>query len=116
MSLPLPEINPEKLDKSPIASLHFAKALSHYYAGNMDAAVMQLMWTVDLDPDYTEAHYWSGKSYYKLGDYAYAIIEWEEFLRREPQSKYAQNASVLLAKAKREQEQSPVRRFAPLER
>ncbi len=113
MSLPVPEINLEELDKSPIASLHFAKALSHYYAGNMDAAIMQLMWTMDLDPDYTEAHYWSGMSYDKLGDYAYAIIEWEQFLKREPKSKYAERVKELVAKAKGQQEQSPVRKFVP---
>ena len=115
MSLPLSEINLEELDKSPIASLHFAKALSYYYAGNVDAAIMQLMWTMDLDPDYTEANYWSGMSYYKLGDYAYAIIEWEQFLKREPESKYAEKAKELLAKAKVQQDQLPMRRFGPAE-
>ena len=116
MSLPLLKINLTELDRSPIASLHFAKALSHYYAGNVDAAIMQFMWTTDLDPDYTEAHYWSGMSYYKLEDYAYAIIEWEEFLEREPQSKHAEKVTELLAKAKVQQDHSPIRRFGPADR
>ena len=55
MSLPLPEIDLKQVDASPIAGLHFAKALGHYYAGDMDSAIMQFMRTLDLDPDYTEA-------------------------------------------------------------
>ncbi|NQU75678.1 MAG: hypothetical protein HQ546_05090, partial [Planctomycetes bacterium] len=38
MALPLPKIDLKDLDKAPIASLHFAHALGHYYAGDMDAA------------------------------------------------------------------------------
>lgn len=108
MSIPLPKIDLKKIDKSPIASLHFGKALSRYYAGNMDAALMQFMWTTDLDPDYTEAHYWSGMCYYRLGDYGYAIIEWTEFLKREPNSRYSKKVTELLGDAKEKQKQSVV--------
>jgi hypothetical protein len=36
MELPLPQIDLKQVDTSPIASLHFAKALSHYYGGNRE--------------------------------------------------------------------------------
>ena len=113
MKLPLPEIDMKKIDKSPIASLHFAKALSHYYAGNMDAAIMQFMRTMDLDPDYVEAHYWSGMAYQRLGEWPHAAIEWRKFLAREPKSKHAPAIRKLLAEAALREKDSNVKRLGP---
>jgi tetratricopeptide (TPR) repeat protein len=111
MALPLPEIDLKQIDASPIASLHFAKGLSHYYAGNMDAAIMQFMRTMDLDPDYTEAHYFSGMAYYRLKESPHAAIEWRKFLRREPKSKLAAKVKVLLAEATEREKDSTVPRL-----
>jgi TolB-like protein len=113
MAMPLPKIDLKKIDKSPIASLHFAKALSHYYAGNLDAAIMQFMRTMDLDPDFVEAHYFSGLCYQRLGEDAHAIIEWEKFLTRRPKSERAKKVSKLLAEAKEREKESPVERLGP---
>jgi len=74
MAMPLPEIDLKEIDKSPLASLHFAKALGHYYAGDMDSALMQFMRTMDLDPDTVEAHFWSGMCYQRLGEPDHAVI------------------------------------------
>ena len=100
MSLPLPKIDLKRIDKSPIASLHFAKALSHYYAGNMDGAIMQFMRTMDLDPDYVEAHYWMGRSYHRLGEYDHALIEWEKFQKRMSESRYGKSLEKLMTETK----------------
>ena len=113
MALPLPKIDLKKIDKAPIASLHFAKALSHYYAGNMDAAIMQLMRTLDLDPNYTEVAYWSGLCYFRLGESAHAIIELEKFLKEHGDSHYAENARGLLTAAKHKEKDSGVKRLGP---
>ena len=111
MAMPLPKIDLKKIDKSPIASLHFAKALSHYYAGNMDAAIMQFMRTLDLDPDFVDAHYFSGLCYQRLGEDPHAIIEWDKFLKRLPKSERAKKVSKLLAEAKEREKESPVERL-----
>ncbi len=116
MAMPLPKIDLKKIDKSPIASLHFAKALSHYYAGNMDAAIMQFMRTMDLDPDYIEAHYWSAMAYSRLGEDAHAVIEWEKFLKRQPKSKHAEQIKKMLEKAKAREKDSAVERLGPRSR
>jgi len=100
MSLPLPEIDLKAIDKSPLASLHFAKALSHYYAGNLDEALMQLMRTIDLDPDMTESLYWSGQCYWKLGEATHAVIDLEKYLKEQPKGRYAADASKLLEVAR----------------
>ena len=113
MSLPLPEINLKDIDKSPIASLHFAKALGDYYAGNMDAAIMQFMRTIDLDPDYTEALFWSGMAYQRLGEHDHAAIEWEAYLKREPDSKRAEAVRKLIAEAKAKDTRSSNERLGP---
>jgi len=116
MSLPLAKIDLKKIDKSPIASLHFAKALSRYYAGNMDAAIMQFMRTMDLDPDYVEAHYWSGMCYHRQGEDAHAIIEWRKFLKRSPKSAHAGKVRTLLREAVAREKDSPVERLRPTTR
>jgi tetratricopeptide (TPR) repeat protein len=99
MAAPLPEIDLKMVDKSPIAGLHFAKALSFYYAGNLDEALMQLMRTIDLDPDYVEVHYWSGLCYYRQSEWPHAVIEWEKLLKRCPQFDRAAKVSQMLADA-----------------
>lgn len=113
MALPLPDIDPTRIDASPLASLHFAKALGHYYAGDMDSALMQFMRTIDLDPDYTETLYWSGLCYSKLGEDAHAIIDWERFLKEQPSSPHAGQVKKLLADAQGREKESPVQRLGP---
>ena len=113
MSLPLPEIDLGKIDRSPIASLHFAKALGDFYTGNLDAALMQLMRTIDLDPDYMDARHLAGVCYLRLGEDAHAIIEWEKFLERQPDSPLAPETRELLAAAKEREKHSTVPRFGP---
>ena len=113
MKLPLPPIDPTKIDKSPIASLHFAKGLSSYHGGNMDLAILGFMRAVDADPDYAEARYWMGMAYHRLGEHAHAAIEWREFIRRQPNSKLAGEARKLLAEAEQQDKASTVPRLGP---
>ena len=113
MALPLPEIDPAKLDASPVASLHFAKAISHYYAGNMDAAIMQFMRTMDLDPDYVEANYWCGMAHDRLKEPAHAAIEWRKYLERCPDSDRAAAVRKLLGDARAGEKTSGVPRLGP---
>lgn len=113
MALPLGKIDLKEIDPSPIAALHFAKALSHYYAGNMDGAIMQFMRSIDIDPNYQEAHYFSGMCYYHLQEHAHAVIEWEKFLEADPGSPYAPQARHLLAQARQRVKDSPVQPLAP---
>lgn len=107
MALPLPEIDPEDVDASPIVSAHFAKGLSRYYTGNMDEAVMLFMRTTDLDPDYIEAHYWSAMAYHRLGEPDHAAIEWERYLLRAGDSPQADKARKLLDQARDAERESP---------
>ena len=113
MSLPLPAIDLAQIDSSPVASLHFAKALSHYYAGNMDEAVMQFMRAIDLDPNYTEVHYWMGLCYEKTGEPAHAAIDLEAYLKEHPKGKYAQDAAKRLAVAKQKAASEAIPRLVP---
>ena len=113
MALPLPKIDLKTIDKSPIAGLHFAKALSHYYAGNMDSAIMQFMRTLDLDPNYTEVAYFSGMAYHRLGEHAHAIIEWERYLSEHPDAQYSAEVKALLAEARKHEKDSQVQRLGP---
>lgn len=113
MSLPLPEIDPKQIDSSPIASLHFNQALGYYYTGNLDPAIMQFMRAIDLDPDYTESNYWCGVCYYRLGEYSHSAIELKQFLKREPDSRYAASAKRMLADAEDKEKQSGVPSLGP---
>jgi tetratricopeptide (TPR) repeat protein len=113
MKLPLPKIDLKMIEKAPIASLHFSKGLSNFYAGNMDAAIMQFMQTLDLDPDFIEAHDWSGLSYFRLNEYAHAVIEWDKYLKRAPESKHTLEVRAKFAEAKAKEKIEGVKRIVP---
>jgi len=113
MQWPLPQIDLTKIDRSPIASLHFAKALSHYYAGAMDEAIMQFMRAIDLDPNMTEIHYWCGLCYEKSNEPVHAAIDFESYLKEQPQGKYAHEAARRLAAARKNAATETAPRLAP---
>jgi len=113
MSLPLPKIDPAKIDKMPIASLHFGQALSSYYGGNLNAAIMQFMRTIDLNPDFSEAVFWSGLCYSRLNEPEHAAIDLADFLKRDPNSPHAKFAKELLADAREKEKNSTVERLTP---
>ncbi len=113
MKLPLPKIDLDMIEKSPIASLHFSKGLSNFYAGNMDAAIMQFMQTLDLDPDFIEAHDWSAMSYFRLREYSHAVIEWTKYLKRASEGKHTEDVRGMLAEAKQYEKVSGVKRIGP---
>lgn len=101
LELPLPEIDLEDIDKSPAAALHFGQGISLYYTGNMDEAIMQFMRTVDLDPAYTEAYYWSGLCYSRLEEYPNAAVQLAKYLDKAPQGRYAAAAQATLAECRK---------------
>jgi len=113
MSIPLPRIDPAKIDKMPIASLHFGQALSSYYAGNLNAAIMGFMRTIDLNPDFSEAVFWSGLCYSRLNEPEHAVIDLADFLKRDPNSTHAEFAKELLADAREKEKNSTVERLTP---
>lgn len=89
MALPLPPMEADRVERRPNAALCFARAMGFYHGGNMDAALLQLMQTLDLDPDCVEAHYWAGLAYQRLGEADHAVVEWETYLERLPQGPQA---------------------------
>ncbi len=101
LSLPLPAIDLERIDTSPIAGLHFAKALGHYYTGDLNRSLMHFMRAMDLDPDYVEAHRWMGMCYRRLGEAPHAVIEWQQYLRRCPPGADRGEIEALLAEARK---------------
>jgi len=113
MSMPLPTIDPGKIDKMPIASLHFGQALSSYYSGNLNAAIMGFMRTLDLNPDFSETLFWSGLCYSRLEEPEHAAIDLADFLKREPNSIHAEFAKKLLADAREKEKNSTVERLTP---
>ena len=113
MSLPQPSIELAAIDRSPLASLHFGKGLCHYYAGDMDSALMQLMRTLELDPDYIDAYYFAGKCYITLGEPAHAVIEWEKLLNRSGDHPKAAEIRQALPKLRQEAEASGTRPLVP---
>jgi TolB-like protein len=113
MSMPLPAIDPAKIDKMPIASLHFGQALSNYYSGNLNAAIMGFMRTLDLNPDFSETLFWSGLCYSRLNEPEHAVIDLADFLKREPNSIHAGFAKQILADAREKEKHSTVERLTP---
>ncbi len=107
LQTPLPKLDRDQIDKSPIASLHLTQALGNYYTGQMDAAIMQFMRTVDLDPDLVDAHFWAGMAHHRLEDFGHAAIEFADYLDRAPKGSYAADARKLLTESRDRTEKLP---------
>ncbi len=84
LKLPPLETNHLQHDDRPLASLYFGKGLSRYYSGNLDAAIMNFNKALAYDPDYIEAHYYSGLAYLQLDELIPAQIEWRQLLKKKP--------------------------------
>ncbi len=84
LQIPLPERTETEFETRPFASLYFGKGLSRYYSGNLDAAIMNFTKALSYDPDYVEAHYYSGLSFLQLNEPEHAKIEWNHLLRKKP--------------------------------
>jgi TolA-binding protein len=74
---------------------------------------MQFMRAIDLDPNYTEVHYWTGLCYEKLGEPTHAAIDFEAYLKEHPQGKYAQDAAKRLAVARQKEAAETIPRLGP---
>lgn len=109
LAVPRGPATPERNATTPAASIDFMKGLAHYYAGNLDAAIMQFMRVIDLDPDYEEAIYLSGKAYYRQKQYAHAVIEWERYVAIWTNSARADEVRKALAEARGRQGDARVR-------
>lgn len=98
LQITLPELTDPTIEDRPMASLYFGKGLSFFYSGNLDAAIMNFTRTLRLDPDYVEAHYFSGLAYYNLKEPKHAAIEWRALKRKKPEFELPEQATELLEK------------------
>ena len=107
MALPPPALDLSRPDATPMASLHFAEGLSRYYAGDLDEAIMHFLRTLDLDPDFAEAHLYSGDCFDRLGERDHAAVEWRAFLKRCPDHPEAARVRAALDAGDRLQVEKP---------
>lgn len=103
---PMPALKAGKVAESPAAGLHYGKAILHYYAGDLNRALREFMLAVDVDPNYADAHYWSGCCYREMGEHEHAVIDFDRYLRDSPRGKYAATA--------REQRDASAKLMAPV--
>jgi TolB-like protein len=86
LNLPLRPIDPNDIDKNPIASVHFIRGLGFYYVGKYDNAIVEFMKTQDLDSTSDKAGYWMALCFMETREYQHALIELEDVLKRFPDS------------------------------
>lgn len=87
-------------DSTPASGLCAAQGLSSFYAGDMEQAIMYFMRAVDIDPDYSDAIYWSALSYQRLGLDDHAALDCVEYIKKMPNGRYADEARKLLSTSK----------------
>jgi len=98
LDVKLPKVDPAKLDKNPLAGLHYLRGLGYYHAGNYDRAVMEFFKTTGLDPMHDRAAFRRALCYVGLNEYDHAIIELEHFLKFQHDSPLVPLARNLLKK------------------
>jgi len=98
LDVKLPAVDPAKLEKNPLAGLHYMRGLGFYHAGNYDRAVMEFFTTTGLDPMHDRAAFWRALCYVELKEYDHAIIELKDFLKFQHDSPLVPRAQELLTK------------------
>lgn len=75
----------------------FDQGLIFWNAGRLDEARQQFERTLALDPEHGEAHYWLGMANLNAGRMAEAAAEFKLYLDREPNGRFAAQATGILS-------------------
>ena len=75
----------------------FDQGLIFWNAGRLDEARQQFERTLELDPEHGEAHYWLGMANLNAGQMAEAAAEFQIYLDREPNGRFAATATGILS-------------------
>ncbi len=75
----------------------FDQGLIFWNAGRLDEARQQFERTLQLDPEHGEAHYWLGMANLNGGQMAEAAAEFQIYLEREPNGRFAATATGILS-------------------
>ena len=75
----------------------FDQGLIFWNSGRLDEARQQFERTLELDPNHGEAHYWLGMANLNAGQMAEAAAEFRIYLDREPNGRFAAQASGILS-------------------
>lgn len=75
----------------------FDQGLIFWNAGRLDEARQQFERTLALDPEHGEAHYWLGMANLNAGQMAAAAAEFKLYLDREPNGRFAAQATGILS-------------------
>lgn len=75
----------------------FDQGLIFWNAGRLDEARQQFERTLALDPGHGEAHYWLGMANLNAGQMAEAAAEFKLYLDREPNGRFAAQATGILS-------------------
>lgn len=75
----------------------FDQGLIFWNAGRLDEARQQFERTLELDPEHGEAHYWLGMANLNAGQTAEAAAEFQIYLDREPDGRFAATAAGILS-------------------
>ena len=75
----------------------FDQGLIFWNAGRLDEARQQFERTLALDPEHGEAHYWLGMANLNAGQMAEAAAEFRLYLDREPNGRFAAQATGILS-------------------
>ena len=79
------------------ATAVFDQGLIFWNSGRLDEARQQFERTLVLDPGHGEAHYWLGMANLNAGQMAEAAAEFEIYLDREPNGRFAATATGILS-------------------
>ena len=75
----------------------FNQGLAAWNAGRTDEARGHFEQTLELDPGHGEANYWLGMASLNAGQIAEAVTYWQTYVEREPDGRFAAQASGLIA-------------------
>jgi TolB-like protein len=89
------------VDEDPVKSALLIEGLGFYYNGQYPSALAQFIKVVQMDENDESAAYWLAKTYQQSGRADHAVIEYESFLKRFPQSRKQEEVDNILVELRK---------------
>lgn len=107
LKLPFDPGTAVRLERAPLASLHYLRGLGSFHAGDYDRAIMEFAVSDELGVDNPALHAWSGCAYEALEEPEHAVIDFRRYLELASDGPEAAEIRLRLTRCEARLKESP---------
>ncbi|NLF38521.1 hypothetical protein GX586_03700 [bacterium] len=107
LKLPFDPGTAVRLERAPLASLHYLRGLGSFHAGDYDRAIMEFAVSDELGVDNPALHAWSGRAYEALEEPEHAVVDFRRYLELAPDGPETEEIRQRLARCEARLKERP---------